>query len=305
MKIRTVGRCIGEGFKSVFRNGLMSIASIGTITACLIILGIVYCLVANVQSFAGGLDSKIGMVAFLKNGITQEEVDLLTSQLDQREDIASYHYVSADEAWETFKKEMLGGDEINEALMEELNEDNPLANSANIEIYPANTESQDNIVAFLNASPMVRTVRYSANASKTLASIGRLVTYTGVALIAFLIFIAVLLISNTIRLSVYTRRTEINIMKYIGATDSFVRLPFVVEGMLIGILGAILPSALIYFGYNSLIKLLMTHFSAISSLISIVSVYDIIKGLLPIFLVLSIVVGVFGSTISIRRHLRV
>ncbi len=305
MKIRTVGRCIGEGFKSVFRNGLMSIASIGTITACLIILGIVYCLVANVQSFAGGLDSKIGMVAFLKNGITQEEVDLLTSQLDQREDIASYHYVSADEAWETFKKEMLGGDEINETLMEELNEDNPLANSANIEIYPANAESQDNIVAFLNASPMVRTVRYSANASKTLASIGRLVTYTGVALIAFLIFIAVLLISNTIRLSVYTRRTEINIMKYIGATDSFVRLPFVVEGMLIGILGAILPSALIYFGYNSLIKLLMTHFSAISSLISIVSVYDIIKGLLPIFLVLSIVVGVFGSTISIRRHLRV
>ena len=305
MKIRTVGRCIGEGFKSVFRNGLMSIASIGTITACLIILGIVYCLVANVQSFAGGLDSKIGMVAFLKNGITQEEVDLLTSQLDQREDIASYHYVSADEAWETFKKEMLGGDEINEALMEELNEDNPLANSANIEIYPANAESQDNIVAFLNASPMVRTVRYSANASKTLASIGRLVTYTGVALIAFLIFIAVLLISNTIRLSVYTRRTEINIMKYIGATDSFIRLPFVVEGMLIGILGAILPSALIYFGYNSLIKLLMTHFSAISSLISIVSVYDIIKGLLPIFLVLSIVVGVFGSTISIRRHLRV
>ena len=305
MKIRTVGRCIGEGFKSVFRNGLMSVASIGTITACLIILGIVYCLVANVQSFAGGLDSKIGMVAFLKNGITQEEVDLLTSQLDQREDIASYHYVSADEAWETFKKEMLGGDEINEALMEELNEDNPLANSANIEIYPANAESQDNIVAFLNASPMVRTVRYSANASKTLASIGRLVTYTGVALIAFLIFIAVLLISNTIRLSVYTRRTEINIMKYIGATDSFVRLPFVVEGMLIGILGAILPSALIYFGYNSLIKLLMTHFSAISSLISIVSVYDIIKGLLPIFLVLSIVVGVFGSTISIRRHLRV
>ena len=94
----------------------MSIASIGTITACLIILGIVYCLVANVQSFAGGLDSKIGMVAFLKNGITQEEVDLLTSQLDQREDIASYHYVSADEAWETFKKEMLGGDEINEAI---------------------------------------------------------------------------------------------------------------------------------------------------------------------------------------------
>lgn len=305
MKIRTINRCIGEGFKSVFRNGLMSIASIGTITACLIILGIVFCLVANVQSFAGGLDSKIGMVAFLKNGITQEEVDLLTSQLDQRDDIESFHYVSADEAWETFKKEMLGGDEINEALMDELNEDNPLANSANIEIYPANAASQDNIVAFLKASPLVRTVRYSANASKTLATFAQLVTYIGFALIAFLIFIAILLISNTIRLSVYTRRTEINIMKYIGATDSFVRLPFVVEGMLIGILGAIIPSALIYFGYNSLVKLLMTHFSAISSLVSIVSVYDIMKMLLPIFLVLSILVGVFGSTISIRKHLRV
>ncbi|MCF0136066.1 MAG: ABC transporter permease [Lachnospiraceae bacterium] len=304
MKITTMCRCVGDGVKNVVKNGLMSLASVGTISACLIILGIVYCLVMNLRSFTGDLDKNVGMVAFLKSGITEEEVNQLTIQLSQRKDIESFHYVSADEAWADFKQEMLGGDEITDELMEELNADNPLANASNFEIYPVSAGDQDGIADFLKASPLVRKVNYSANAAQTLDTMTKLVTYVGFGLILFLICIAILLISNTIRISVYTRRTEISIMKYIGATDSFVRLPFVVEGVLIGVLGAVGPVALVYFGYDALVQLIMEKFSGIMSLFTVLSVDSIMMGLLPLLLGISIVVGVFGSVISIRKYLR-
>ena len=305
MKISTVGRCIRDGFKNVFRNGLMSLASVGTISATLLILGIVYCLVMNVQSFTGDLNKNLGLVAFLKTGITENEVQTLTSQLDQRDDIDYYRYVSAEEAWAEFKQEMLGGDEIGETLMEDLEADNPLANSANIEIHATSANKQQAIVEFLVSSPLVRKVSYSANASRTLSSFAKLVTYVGIALIAFLIFIAILLIVNTIRVSVYNRRHEINIMKYIGATDGFVRLPFIVEGILIGFFGAILPTLLVYFGYMSLVRVMSERFSSLATLLTIMDVNEIMQGLLPIFLALSVGVGAVGSFISLRKHLRV
>ena len=305
MKIRTVGTCMKEGFKSVFRNGLMSLASIGTITACLIILGIVYCLVMNVRSFADSMNSTLGMVAWLKPGITQNEVQEMEAQLQARDDIGDYRYVSAEEAWEIFKNDMLGGYVISDMLMDDLNNDNPLKNSANIEIYPKAAGDQVGIVDFLNNSPYVRKVSYSQNASRALSSFAALVTYVGVALIGFLIFIALLLITNTIKLSVYIRKREINIMKYIGATDAFVRLPFVIEGMMIGILGAIIPTALVYFGYDALIRLVENRFNVISSLFEFLSVSSIMQGLIPLFLILSVGVGVIGSSISMRKHLKV
>ena len=305
MKIRTVGRCMKDGFKGVFRNGLMSLASIGTITACLIILGIVFCLVMKVRSFADSMNGTLGMVAWLKSGITDAEITEMEAQLDARDDIGDYRYVSAEEAWEIFKNDMLGGYEISDMLMEDLNNDNPLKNSANIEIYPKAAGDQAGIVDFLNNCPYVRKVSYSQNASRALSSFAALVTYVGAALIGFLIFIALLLITNTIKLSVYIRKREINIMKYIGATDAFVRLPFVIEGMLIGVLGAVIPTLLIYIGYDSLIRVVESRFAAISSLFEFLSVGEIMRLLIPIFLILSVGVGVLGSSISMRKHLKV
>ena len=305
MRLRTMRTCVKDGCRGIFRNGLMSLASIGTIAACLIILGITYCLVVNVQHFADNLDGNLGMVAFLKAGVTEQEVADLQKKLNDRQDIREFTYISAEQAWKEFQQEMIGGDEIGEDLMGELVKDNPLQNSANIEIYPLRAEDQEAIVSFLNQEPAVRKVNYSANASQVLASFGKLVTYVGMALIAFLIFIALLLIANTIKLSVYIRRNEISIMKYIGATDGFVKLPFIVEGIFIGCLGAVLPILIVYLGYESLIGLLNTRFSAITVLVEFLSVTEVMKGLLPIFLGLSIVVGALGSMISIRKHLKV
>lgn len=200
---------------------------------------------------------------------------------------------------------MLGDSANDSDLVEQLDNDNPLKNSANFEVYAVSAEKQQQVVDFLKSFSQIRKISYSANASRTLASFAKLVTYVGGALILFLIFVALLLITNTIRVSVYTRRNEISIMKYIGATDSFVRLPFLVEGILIGFLGAILPTALVFFGYNALVKLMAERFSSISQLFTFLSLGEIMHGLLPIFLILSIVVGALGSTISIRRHLKV
>lgn len=305
MRLRTMGNCVKDGFRGILRNGLMSLASIGTITACLMILGLTYCVVVNVQNFASGLDGNLGMVAFLHAGVTEEEIQALEQKLDARDDVKEYKYTSADEAWKDFKQDLLGGDELGDELMGELDSDNPLSNSANIEIYPVQSENQQAIVDFLNQEPAVRKVNYSANAAKALASLGNMVTYVGMALMVFLIFVALLLIANTIKLSLYIRRNEINIMKYIGATDGFVRLPFIVEGIFIGCLGAILPSLIIYFGYDSLVRALNNRFAAVTTLLEFMSVTEVMKGLLPIFIALSVVVGALGSIISIRKHLKV
>ena len=123
--------------------------------------------------------------------------------------------------------------------------------------------------------------------------------------ILLLVFIAILLISNTIKLSVFVRRTEIGIMKYIGAKDSFVKIPFVVEGMIIGVLGAVLPAILIYVSYGSIVNIVMQQFSTFTQLIHFISANTILIQLIPIFLVVGIVVGVLGSTLSLRKYLKV
>lgn len=156
MRLRTMRTCVKDGFRGIFRNGLMSLASIGTIAACLIILGITYCLVVNVQHFADNLDGNLGMVAFLKAGVTEQEVADLQKKLNDRQDIREFTYISAEQAWKEFQQEMIGGDEIGEDLMGELVKDNPLQNSANIEIYPLRAEDQEAIVSFLNQEPAVQ-----------------------------------------------------------------------------------------------------------------------------------------------------
>ncbi len=304
MRIRTIRNCMKDGVHSIVRNGLMSIASIGTISACLFILGITYCIVVNAQQFISNLDSSLGIVAFLQPEVTDEEAIAFTAELQSREEVKSATYISPEEAWNTFKGELSDG--INGDLLNELDNDNPLSNSANIEIYLESAEAQEGLVKELEANTeMVRMVRYSKKAADLMASFSRFATYIGVALMIVLMLIAVLLIANTIELSVYIRRREINIMKYIGAKDSFIRLPFVVEGMLLGFLGVFIPSAVIYFGYQYIVNMVTENFASMSYLINFVQINTIMKGLFPLFLGLGVIVGMVGSLVSIRKHLRV
>ena len=303
MRIRTIKNCVKDGVHSIVRNGLMSVASIGTISACLFILGITYCIVMNAQQFVKNLDSSLGIVAFLQPEVDEADAIAYAAELQARDNVKKATYISPEEAWNTFKSSLQDG--INGDLLAELDNDNPLSNSANIEIYMANSKAQKALVKELEANDMIRLVRYSKKAADLMGSFSKFTTYVGLALMVVLMLIAILLIANTIELSVYIRRREINIMKYIGAKDSFIRLPFVVEGMLLGFLGVIIPTAVIYFGYQYFVKVATENFTSMSYLINFVDINTLMKGLLPVFLVLGVVVGMIGSLVSIRKHLKV
>ena len=214
-------------------------------------------------------------------------------------------YVSAEEAWQSFKDSMGFDEQLGQDTITRLDRDNPLSNSASLQIYLYEAADQDDFVAQLQRMPQIRRIRYASETAAVLANLSGMITWVGMALIQLLVFIAVLLISNTIKLSVFVRRTEIGIMKYIGAKDSFVKIPFVVEGMIIGILGAVLPTILIYISYGSLVQLVIQQFSSFTQLINFISTNTIILQLIPIFFAVGVVVGILGSVLSLRKYLKV
>lgn len=305
MRIRTIRNCMKEGSRSILKNGLMSIASIITISACLFILGITYCVIINAQQMTHSIDSSLGMVAFLKSDVTEEDALALVSELNAREGVKEAKYISPEQAWADFKETLKKDSDMDGDVLDELDEDNPLADSANIEVYMIDSADQKTLAKELDDDERIRSVRYSQKAADAMTSLAKLITYAGLALMLVLMLIAILLINNTIKLSVFIRRNEINIMKYIGAKDSFIRLPFIVEGMLIGLLGVILPTAILYFGYQYLIQMVNDRFPSLSYLLTFVSGNQIMQGLLPIFLIMGVLVGMIGSTLSIRKHLKV
>lgn len=305
MKIRSIRVCLKQGLQGIWRNRLMVLASVCTVSACLFILGIVYCLVANVQQFADDLDDSLGIIAFLSENVSEESVPALVEQIRGMEGVKEVTYVSADEAWQNFKESMGFDDQLGEDTLAQLDQDNPLANSASLEIYLYEAADQNDFVAQLQTMPQIRSIRYAAETADVLANLSSMITWGGMALILLLVFIAILLISNTIKLSVFVRRTEIGIMKYIGAKDSFVKIPFIVEGMIIGVLGAVLPAILIYFSYGSIVNFAVQQFGTFTQLIHFISANTILIQLIPIFLAVGIVVGVLGSTLSLRKYLKV
>ena len=174
---------------------------------------------------------------FFNEGISQEQIDEIGNKISKRVEVASYEFISADEAWERCKETYFGGsEEAAEGFAE-----NPLANSASYEIYMKDVSMQDALVTYLESLDGVREVHHSAVVANTLSDFNKLIAYVSGGIILILLAVAIFLISNTVTVGISVRREEIAIMKLIGATDSFVRAPFVVEGVLIGLLGSALP----------------------------------------------------------------
>ncbi len=208
------------------------------------------------------------------------------------------HFVSAEEAWESFKAEYLG--EYADGFTE-----NPLADSANYQIYLSDVSMQPALVTYLESVDGVRQVNRSEVTATTLTGINALIAYVSVGIIAILLAVSVFLISNTVTIGISVRKEEINIMKYIGATDFFVRSPFVIEGMLIGLIGAAIPLALIYLLYNVVMEYILERFAMLSHLLNFLTVEQIFNVLIPISLGIGVGIGFFGSITTVRKHLRV
>ncbi len=298
MRINSFFYTIGQGFKNLGRNKWYTLASIATITACLFLFGLFYAIITNFQNVVKTAEEGVSVTVFFNEGTTEEQILAVKSDLEKRSEVREIEYISADQAWEGFKEEYLG--EYADGFTE-----NPLADSANLQIYLNDVSMQAALVTYIESIDVVREVNRSEVTATTLSGLNLLIAYVSAGIIIVLLLVSVFLISNTVTMGISVRKDEINIMKYIGATDFFVRAPFVVEGILIGLFGSIIPLVIIYFVYTHVITYVASRFTMLSSLLNFLPVEEIYHNLIPISLLIGIGIGFFGSFITVRKHLHV
>lgn len=298
MRISTFFYTIKQGFINIFRNKWFSLASIATIGACLFLFGLFYSILMNVQSIVKTAQEGVSVTVFFDEGISQERIEEIGVIIDKRPEVSKKRFISADEAWENFKTDYLG--EYSDGFTE-----NPLADSASYEIYLNDISMRPSLVTYLEGLEGIRTVNRSEITANALTGANALIAYVSVGIIAILFAVSIFLISNTVTIGISVRKEEISIMKYIGATDFFVRSPFVIEGMLIGVIGAMIPLGIIYVIYNQVIEYIITRYNMLAKLLSFVPVETIFMRLLPVSLAMGVGIGFLGSITTVRKHLRV
>ena len=307
MRISTIAYILKQGFKNIWRNLRFSLASIATMSACIFLFGLFLSLLMNFRYIVHSAEEGVAVIVYFDEGTKQEQIDQIGSEIKKRPEVSKMEYISADEAWEGYKKEYLDLDEDDEEEMAEgfKDQDNPLANSARYDVYLKNVEDQADLVKYIESLDGVRKVEHSKQAADTLSTFNKLIAYVSVAIILILLAVAFFLISNTITMGISIRQEEIGIMKLIGATDFFVRSPFVLEGILLGAIGAALPLGVLYVMYDKAIGYIVSKFSIIGNFLQFLDVWTVFQFLIPVGIGLGVGIGLFGSIFSIRKHLRV
>ena len=254
---------------------MFSLASIITMAACIFLFGIFFSIVNNVNNIAHKVEQEVPITVFFDEGTTNKQIKAIGKQIKARPEVEKIEYQSADEAWEQYKEQYFQGSEAADGFKD----DNPLANSANYSVYMNDITKQSELVSYIEGLDHVRKVNQSEEAAKTLGNINKLVSYVSIAIIALLLIISVFLISNTVSVGIAVRKEEIGIMKYIGATDAFVRAPFLLEGIVLGIIGAAIPLTGLYFGYNAAISYILTKFNVLTGVVDFIPVWQIYQTL--------------------------
>ena len=302
MKISTFGYTIKQGIKNIWTNKMFSIASIATMAACIFMFGMFYTIVINFQHVVKDVESGVAITLFFDAGTTQDQIDAIGQEIAMRPEVSSFNYVSAEEAWEEYKLEYFDGDE---AAAASFGTDNPLAGESNYEIYMEDISQQSSLVSYLEGLDHVSRVRQSEMVANTLTDFNRLVSIVSAVIILILICVAVFLISNTVRTGIAVRKEEIGIMKVIGATDYFVRAPFIVEGILIGLIGAAIPLIILHAMYGRIIEYVANRFGFLNNLLTFLPVDTVFQILLPVGLILGVGIGYIGSRVTVRKHINV
>ena len=317
MRISTFGYVGKQGVKNIWRNKMFSLASIATMSACIFLFGLFFSILVNFQYIIKSAEEGVAITVFFNGDATEEQKKEIGEQLESRDDVSEVKYVSSDDAWAEFQKEYFGD---NPELAEGFKDDNPLAGSDNYEVYMKTVKgdnkdliakskslsaTQQDLVKFAQSLDGVRQVNKSDVVANTLSSVNMLVAYVSIAIIAILLGVSIFLISNTVTTGITVRKEEIAIMKYIGAKDFVVRSPFVIEGLIIGLFGAVIPLALLYFLYDKAVVYIMEKFSILKNIITFLPVGNVYIYLLPIGLAMGIGIGFLGSYFTVRKHLRV
>ena len=302
MKISTFLYTIRQGVVNLFRNKWYSLASVATIAACLFLFSVFYAIVANFQHIVKSVQEGVSITVFFDEGLSEEEMHKIGELIEVREEVAEIKFVSADQAWEEFQDDYFG-DRKEEFLAGY--PDNPLANDANYEVFLTDVAKQADLITYIESIKGVRDINASVVTADTLSGINRLISYVSIAVIGILLAVSIFLIGNTVTIGISIRKEEINIMKYVGATDFFVRAPFIIEGILIGLMGAAIPLVLIHEAYDKLINYVMDKFAVLVRLLAFMSVEQIFEVLTPVCLLVGVGIGFIGSYTTVRKHLHV
>ena len=301
MKYSILGYFIGEGFSNVFKNKKSTGASLMIMCATMIIFGIFLILGENINHFVDEVESEQGISVFVKNEATQEQIDELGEKIRAIDGVNTVEFVSKDEALEQMKERF--GER--QDLLEGYEGENNIFTASYVVTLTDLTKSkavQDQISTYTD---VVKKINSKDEVTSTLINLANgIKIVTGVILI-LLVIISIFIIANTIKLTVHARRKEISIMKYVGATNNFIRWPFIVEGMIIGILASIISIVIVGFAYNFVAeKLVNAEFMQLINM-SLISFSDMFSSIIFVYMLLGIGIGVLGSVISMRKYLKV
>lgn len=289
---------------NICRNIWFSLASTAIISACIFLFCVFFSVIANIQYMVTAAESSMGITVFFDETLSEGEIQKIGEQInrEKKAQIKEMEYISSEQAWESFKKEYFGE---NAALAEGFSDDNPLAGSASYEIYLYDIAEQGPIVRYLEQIPGVRKVNYSNNAAAGLSSFNKILALLFGTIILMLLAVAVFLISNTITVAAAFRKNENQIMRLIGATNFMIRAPFVFEGVILGLIGAGIPLAAMYFIYRQTVSYVIERFQLLSGIIQFLPVGSIYPTMAVISLALGGGLGFIVSFVTIRRHLKV
>ena len=294
--------CLKQGIANICRNILFSLASIATISACIFLFCLFFSLTAHVIHGARTAQETVGISVFFDEGMTEDEILAAGEEIKGWKEVRQAEYTSAEEAWDTFKAQYFEGAED---LAEGFENDNPLANSASFEIFLNDISDQESVADRLEAMDGVRRVRYSSTLAAGFTSVGKMIGLISALIIGVLLAVAVFLISNTISVAAAFRRRENEIMRYIGATNFMIRAPFLVEGLLLGFLGALVPLGGIWVLYEKGMLYLEENYSMITGLVEPLALGTIFPYMTGGALMLGVGIGLLVSFVTIQRHLRV
>lgn len=300
MRPSTIRYFLKEGFSGLKKNLLMTVASIIAVAACISIMSFSYCVVSNLQYMLDQMEDSIGISVFLKGDLTSEDIENMKTTISGLDHVTNVTYISPADALDQLK-EQWGADEDIFIGLDDTN--NPLSHSFQVELDQI--ESQDAVLAELQKIEGVDKVEYGQSLSEMLMSVSNVFQVAGILVMLVQGVISVMIIINTIRISVMNRRVEINIMKYVGATDWFIRWPFIIEGIIIGLIGAILPMLVGMPMYSKTVSLFYNHIPFVENFVRFRVVGDVFSFVLPAALIFGILLGVVGSVTSIRKHLQV
>jgi cell division transport system permease protein len=298
MRISTLFYCIKQGIKNIFKNKWFTLASVATISACLFLFGLFYAILTNFENMVKTAEEGVSVTALLEEDISDARVQEIANLINLRTEVKESVYVSAEDTWIQFAEENNFGDIS-------IFTENPLADCAHFEIYMSDVSMQADLVTYLESIDGVRKVNQSAMTAQTLTGVNKIISYVSVGIIVILFLVSIFLISNTVTIGISVRKEEIQIMKYIGATDFFTRAPFVIEGMIIGLIGSLVPLVAIYFIYNEAMMYVASRFPSLSQLMQFLPVQTIFSNLVPVSIAIGVGIGFLGSFTTVRKHLKV